>query len=300
MLGSGFREESIRRGVDLGARLIGCDAGTTDFGPHLLATARSQFSLAAIKRDSGVILKAAVKAGIPLVIGSAGGAGGDANLAWMRDIVLEIAQENSLHFRLVTIHSEQSREAVKELMRKGRVIPLTPEVPLTDDAIHQSLHIVAMMGAEPIQAALDVAEVVVAGRSSDAAIYSALPLKLGYPPAVSWHAGKILECGAAAVAQRAAPDSMIAVLHADSFDIFPMREDYRCTPQSIASHTLYENADPFRLVEPSGILGTLESRYTAVDDRTVNVSGSTFDPALRYGVKIEGARLAGYSTIVIG
>jgi len=300
MLGSGFREESIRRGVDFGARLIGCDAGTTDFGPHLLATARSQFSRSAIKRDSGVILKAAVQAGIPLVIGSAGGAGGDANLAWMRDIILEIAQENNLHFRLATIHSEQSRETVKELMRKGRVIPLTPEVPLTDDAIDQSLHIVAMMGAEPIQAALEVAEVVVAGRSSDAAIYSALPLKLGYDPAVCWHAGKILECGAAAVAQRAAPDSMVAVLHADSFDVFPMRHDYRCTPQSIASHTLYENADPFRLTEPSGTLITLQSRYVAIDDRAVNVSGSTFQAAATYGVKLEGARLVGYSTIVPG
>jgi len=300
MLGSGFREDSIQRAVGLGVRMIGCDAGTTDFGPHLLATGRSQFSRAAVKRDTSVILCSAVRAGIPLVIGSAGGAGGDLNLGWMRDVLTEIAAEQSLHFRLAVIHSEQTKAAVKDLKRDGRVRALPPAQPLTDRDIDDSLHIVAMMGAEPIQAALEHSDVVLAGRSSDAAIYSALPLQLGYAPAVCWHAGKILECGAAAVAQRAAPDSMVAVLHADSFDIFPMREDYRCTPQSIASHTLYENADPFRLVEPSGVLGTLETRYTAVDDRTVNVSGSSFDPAARYGVKIEGARLAGYSTIVIG
>jgi len=300
MLGSGFREDSIQRAVGLGVRMIGCDAGTTDFGPHLLATGRSQFSRAAVKRDTSVILCSAVRAGIPLVIGSAGGAGGDLNLGWMRDVLTEIAAEQSLHFRLAVIHSEQAKATIKDLKRDGRVRSLPPAQPLTDRDIDDSLHIVAMMGAEPIQAALEHSDVVLAGRSSDAAIYSALPLQLGYPPAVCWHAGKILECGAAAVAQRAAPDSMVAVLHADSFDIFPMREDYRCTPQSIASHTLYENADPFRLVEPSGVLGTLETRYTAVDDRTVNVSGSSFDPAPRYGVKIEGARLAGYSTIVIG
>jgi len=300
MLGSGFREDSIQRAVGLGVRMIGCDAGTTDFGPHLLATGRSQFSRAAVKRDTSVILCSAVRAGIPLVIGSAGGAGGDLNLEWMRDVLTEIAAEQSLHFRLAVIHSEQTKATVKDLKRDGRVRALPPAQPLTDRDIDDSLHIVAMMGAEPIQAALEHSDVVLAGRSSDAAIYSALPLQLGYAPAVCWHAGKILECGAAAVAQRAAPDSMVAVLHADSFDIFPMREDYRCTPQSIASHTLYENADPFRLVEPSGVLGTLETRYTAVDDRTVNVSGSSFDPAARYGVKIEGARLAGYSTIVIG
>jgi hypothetical protein len=300
MLGSGFREDSIRRAIDLGVRMIGCDAGTTDFGPHLLATGKSQFSRAAVKRDTSVILCAAVQARVPVVFGSAGGAGGDLNLEWMREVVMEIAREQGLRFRLAVIHSEQAKPVITTLMRKDRVRPLPPAAPLSNRDIDEALHIVAMMGAEPIQAALDGADVVLAGRSSDAAIYSALPLKLGYPPAVSWHAGKILECGAAAVAQRAAPDSMVAVLHADSFDVFPMRDDYRCTPQSVASHTLYENADPFRLTEPSGTLGTLESEYVAVDDRTVKVSGSTFDAAPRYGVKIEGARLAGYSTIVIG
>jgi hypothetical protein len=68
---------------------------------------------------------------------------------------------------------------------------------------------------------------------------------------------KILERGAAAVAVRTAPDCMMAVLHADSFDVFPLREDYRCTPQSVASHTLYENADPFELKEPSVTLRTM-------------------------------------------
>jgi hypothetical protein len=80
-----------------------------------------------------------------------------------------------------------------------------------------------------------------AGRSSDTSIFAALPLLEGYAPAVVWHMAKILECGAAAVAVRTAPDCMMAVLHEDSFDVFPLREDYRCTPQSVASHTLYEN-----------------------------------------------------------
>jgi hypothetical protein len=300
MLGSGFRADSIARAIEQGAQMIGCDSGTTDFGPHLLATGRSQFSRAAIKRDTEVILSSARQAGIPVVIGSAGGAGGDLNLAWMRDIVLEIAREQNLHFRLATIHAEQTKDSVRRILRENRVSALPPATPLTEEAIDESLHIVAMMGAEPIQEALAEAEVVVAGRASDAAIYSALPLKLGYDPALCWHAGKILECGAAAVAQRAAPDSMVAVLHKDSFDVFPMRDDYRCTPQSVASHTLYENADPFRLTEPSGTLVTLNSEYRAISNRAVKVSGSTFEKTARYGVKLEAARLVGYSTIVPG
>ena len=30
----------------------------------------------------------------------------------------------------------------------------------------------------------------------------------------------------------------------------------RCTPQSVAAHTLYENADPYTLVESGGVLDT--------------------------------------------
>src|SRR5437899_3192797 len=89
-----------------------------------------------------------------------------------------------------------------------------------------------MMGVEPIQQALTAgAQIVVAGRSSDTSIFAALPLLEGYAPAVVWHMAKILECGAAAVAVRTAPDCMMAVLHEDSFDVFPLREDYHCTPQ---------------------------------------------------------------------
>ena len=52
----------------------------------------------------------------------------------------------------------------------------------------------------------------------------------------------------------------------------PLREDYRCTPQSVASHTLYENADPFALKEPSGTLRTDKARYEAISNRAVRVS----------------------------
>src|SRR5947207_3074435 len=111
---------------------------------------------------------------------------------------------------------------------------------------------------------------------------------------------KILECGAAAVTQRVAPDGMMAGVHDDSFDVLPLREDYRCTPQSVASHTLYENADPFDLKEPSGTLDTREARYEAISDRAVRVSGSRFTADPEYTVKLEGVRQGGWSTILMG
>jgi hypothetical protein len=89
-------------------------------------------------------------------------------------------------------------------------------------------------------------------------------------------------------------------LHEDSFEVFPLREDYRCTPQSVASHTLYENADPFELKEPSGTLRTNNARYEAISDRAVRVSGSVFVHDPEYTIKLEGVRQAGYSTILMG
>jgi Acyclic terpene utilisation family protein AtuA len=301
MLGSGFRVDSLDKAIALDARMIGCDAGSTDPGPGPLATGTCMFSAAAVKRDTEIMMNRAIKAGIPLIIGSAGTSGSDAGLAWMVDIVREIAREQDLHFKLAVIHSELSREIVRRHQRDGRVRALPPSAPLSDADIDAATHIVGMMGVEPIQQALTAgAQIAVAGRSSDTSIFAALPLLEGCAPAVAWHMAKILECGAAAVAVRTAPDCMMAVLHEDSFDVFPLREDYRCTPQSIASHTLYENADPFELKEPSGTLRTNDARYEAISDRAVRVSGSEFAYDVEYTIKLEGVRQAGYSTILMG
>lgn len=301
MLGSGYRAESLDKAIALGARMVGCDAGSTDPGPGPLATGTCMFGRPAVKRDTAIMLTRAVAAGVPLVIGSSGTGGGDEGLAWMLGIVRDIAREEGIHFRLAAIHSEVEKDIVREHLRQGRARALPPSAPLAEQDIDDALHIVAMMGVEPIQAAVAAgAQVVIAGRSSDTSIFAALPLMEGFPPAVVWHMAKILECGAAAVTQRVAPDSMMAVVRDDAFEVFPLREDYRCSPQSVASHTLYENADPFDLREPSGTLDTREARYEQVDERAVRVSGSRFAPAPEYTVKLEGVRQGGYSTILMG
>src|SRR5437016_10945530 len=65
MLGSGFRAESLDKAISLGARMTGCDAGSTDPGPGPLATGICMFSAAAVKRDTEIMMTRAVKAGIP-------------------------------------------------------------------------------------------------------------------------------------------------------------------------------------------------------------------------------------------
>jgi len=160
--------------------------------------------------------------------------------------------------------------------------------------------VVCMMGVEPFQEALDNgAQVVLAGRSSDTSIFAALPVKHGFSPGLAWHAAKILECGAAAVTNRFTPDGMLCTMRQDEFIIEPANPQMRCTPVSVAAHTLYENADPFLLYEPSGALETKDATYEAVDDRCVRVRGSGFRK-LPYTIKLEGAKMIGYQSIVIG
>ena len=156
MLGSGFRAESLDKAISLGARMIGCDAGSTDPGPGPLATGTCMFSTAAVKRDTEIMMTRAVKAGIPLVIGSSGTSGSDAGLAWMLGIVREIAREQGLHFKLAVIHSELSREVVRRHLRDGRARALPPSAPLSDADIDAATHIVGMMGVEPIQQAVEI------------------------------------------------------------------------------------------------------------------------------------------------
>jgi hypothetical protein len=299
-LSTGFREESLVHAVSQGAHFVGCDAGSTDSGPYYLGSGNPRGPRQGVKRNLGLILRETLRACIPAIIGTAGHAGGRPHLQWTVEIVRELALENNWHFKLAAIDSEIDPAILTGAFRKGAIKALSPAPVFNEQVISQAQRFVAMMGIEPLQAALaGGAQVVIAGRSSDVAIYAALPVLMGIPKHVAFHAGKILECGAASVAQRLYPDCMAAELDSHGFTVEPPNLELRCTPQSVAAHTLYENADPYMLVEPGGALDTTAARYNAVTDRAVRVEGGRFVPAEKYTVRIEGASLAGYRSIVI-
>lgn len=301
ILGSGFREETLKRAMRLEPHFIGADSGSTDPGPYYLGSGETLFSDSAYKRDLQLILLAARTAKVPAIIGSACTSGSDPQLARLVGIAREIAREEKLGFKLAVIHSEQDKGYLKRKFAEGRITPLANAPELTEAVIDRSAHIVGMAGIEPfIEALQNGAEVLIAGRSSDTSIFSAMPVMHGLNPATVWHAAKILECGAACVVLRRYPDCMFAAVRDDHFVVEPPNPEYRCDPASIASHNLYENATPYELVEPSGVLNTCSAKYEAISDRAVKVSGGTFTPASRYTIKLEGAELAGYQTVLIG
>jgi hypothetical protein len=300
-IGSGFLESSLERGISLTPHVIACDGGSTDAGPAHLGSGEPHFSREGTKRDLRLMLRGRDRIDVPLIVGSCGFGGGDAGVDWMRDIALEIAREEGLRFRLALVRSEQDKAYLKRRLREGRIIPLNPAPPISEQVIDRSSHIVGMMGHEPIAAAIDGgAQVVLAGRASDTSLFSTVPLIRGAGTGPAWHAAKILECGTACVVQRKRPDSIMAWIRDDHFDVEPMDMDVACTPQSVASHTLYENADPFLITEPNGTIDSHGSRYEALDGRAVRVYGSEFRAADRTTIKLEGAELAGYQAIIIG
>ena len=300
VLGSGFRESSMQRGLALKPHLIGCDAGSTDPGPYYLGSGDSAFPTASIKRDLSIMMKASLGAKIPLIVGSACTAGGHPHILKLKMILLEIARENNMSFKLAIIQAEQNKDKILEFFHAGKIKTLS--LPgLDHNSISGATRIVAMMGAEPfMQALTNKADIIIAGRASDCAIFSALPLMRGISPGVAWHAAKILECGAASAAHRVTPDCLFAELKYDNFEVEPLGMDMVCTPQSVAAHSLYENSDPFKLTEPSGVIDISKAEYCAVNDRRVRVTGSRFLNAKKYTFKLEGAKLAGYQSVFFG
>jgi Acyclic terpene utilisation family protein AtuA len=299
-LGVGVDAEALNQSLDLRPHFIASDAGTTDAGPFALGSGTAAFPREAVKRDLARILIASRKADIPALIGSAGTAGGDPHVGWVLDIAREIAEESDLSLRTAVIRSEQNPDYLLSLYREGRVRALDAAPEIDETVFARSARIVGMMGVEPLQAALEGgADFVLAGRCSDPALFAALPILRGLPPGLAWHAGKVTECGTMACEGRHG-GVITATVREHEVILRPVGEGLRCTPQSIAAHSLYENAHPYLHKECSGTLDLTRSKYTAIDDVSVRITDSTFIPSSDYTVKLEGAELIGYQSIMIG
>jgi len=300
MLGYGFTEQALERALEMGLDLIACDGGSMDPGPYYLGDGVPFVSRRAMKRDLALLLEAGVRRRIPVVIGSCGGGGGEPHLAFTRELVTEIAAEHGLIFSMAVIHAEPPRDVLCEAVRAGRTRPLGPIATLDEETVNGAARVVAMMGVEPIQAALGAgAEVVLAGRASDAALYAALPLMRGHDPGLAWHLGKIIECAGQVVEPREGQDCVVGTIAADHFLVEPGHPDKRCTRTRIAAHTLYENPSPYELTEPGGVLDTRACAYQQIDDARVKVTGSRFHARTPYTVKLEGVRAIGHRTVFV-
>lgn len=298
-LGAGVSEEEIRYGIARGAQAIATDAGSTDSGAAYLALGVSKNNDGAVRRDLRILMSLAHEHHIPLIVGTCGQAGGDLNLDWTADIVSEVADELRIHPRIAVLHSEQDKRTLKEKNASGKVRPLPPLGDLEDHTIDACEHIVAAMGVEPYIQALDGgADIVLGGRTTDTAVIASFALWNGAPWGASWHAAKIAECGAQCTISPLKGMGVLISIDEEGFEVEPLNPENRCTVHSVSAHMLYENNDPFRLVEPGGVLDVTEARYHQKDERSVRVTQSKWEEH-PYTLKLEGAAINGYQTTML-
>ena len=299
VLGLGFDTDALVRGVAAGPDIIAIDGGSTDSGPFYLGTGTSKYSRAVCRDEWRQLLEARAAAGVPLVIGSCGTCGTASTVDWMFEITCELAAELGQALRVARLYSDVSVEALRHARDADRLTPLHPAQAIDDAALADMTNIVALAGAEQIQAAINTgADVVLAGRSTDTATIAALPLARGAHAGAAWHGAKIAECGAFCTTRPASGVIMVS-FDETGFTVTPMGEGVQCTPQSVAAHMLYENSDPWILHEPGGHLDVTAATYTEAEHDGVRVEGAVWVAAGDYSVKLEGARLVGHQTMML-
>ena len=298
-LGYGIPTPAFEAGLARKPDLIGCDMGSIDIGPYYLGSGQLATSRQSTKRDLKKVLLGARRLNIPLVIGSAGSAGARPHLETTLALIREIAQENQLNFRLAYIPGDVPKEVLQRAIDDKRVVGIDGMPDLTAEELALTTHLVGQMGMTEFQEAyaLDI-DVLIAGRACDTAIFSALAVMLGFPTGLSVHMAKIIEC-ASLCCTPGGRDSILAELHADHFILESMAPQRKALPISVAAHSLYEQNDPYTIIEPEGRAELHDAVYEQVGERTTRISGARWVPAAKHTLKMEGARKVGDRAILL-
>ncbi|MHC4738730.1 MAG: acyclic terpene utilization AtuA family protein [Planctomycetota bacterium] len=300
LLGYGYPLESLKKGVEAGAAFLGVDAGSTDPGPYYLGSGTGFVKPIQVRRDIEPALLAARKHDIPLVVGTAGGSGAKPHVDYFLSILMDIAKEHHLHFKLAVIYADIDKQTVLRACNEKKITPCNHTNELTEEKVTASSHIVGQMGTAPfIEALATGTDVIIAGRACDTAIFAAMPIMQGFDHGLAWHCAKIAECGALCAKPAGANDSLLAIIRPDHFIVEPTNTIRRCTPGSVAAHSLYEQPDPSCFFEPEGKVDMSGSQFDSYGDRGVRVSGTKLIPASKNTVKLEAAQLKGYRAITI-
>ena len=298
-LGLNYDKAALARGVAMGPDIIAIDGGSTDSGPSYLGRGVSKYARSSTKIEWAGLMAARADAGCPLIIGTAGTCGADTAVEWMLDITKEIAAEQGHLVKIAVLRSGQDGQEMRQAFEDGQITTLSGAPDIDAQTITDCTNIVALAGAEQVWKAIETgADIIICGRTTDTAIIAALPIEKGINAGAAWHAAKIGECGALCASN---PQSGVLMIEFDDdgFVVHPLADGAKSTPHTVSAHMLYENSDPFVLYEPGGYLDVTKAKYRALDDTRVHVSGAKWMPSDVYTVKLEGARVAGFQTILM-
>lgn len=296
-LGTGITAEAFAKGIELGPDIISADAGSTDSGPYYLGNGKAKYAREAVKNDMRMMVVAANILSIPITIGTSGTCGVDSCVDELEEICREICVEENITAKIAKIYTQQSPQLLKKKYLEGKIKPL-PAAPVIDEKVFEECsNIVALAGVEPfIQALREGADIVLCGRATDTAVIAAMPIMMGCNEAAAWHGAKTAECGCLCTTNPAGGGVFLTV-DEEGFSVEATAPDSTCSVYSVSAHLLYENSDPFYLVEPGVVINTTESKYQQMENGKVYVTNTKLTRSPQYTMKLEGAAMAGYQTI---
>ena len=283
---------SFEIGLQSNPDFICADSGSSDIGPGPLGADTSASPLQWQTHDLEMMLLASRRRRVPMIIGSAGDTGSNSRVDMFVRIIQDLARKHGLEqFRLGYFYSDVRIEDLEKKIERGDAITgLDGRADLTAEVLDQTDRVVAVAGIQPFVALLDQgAQVIIGGRSSDCAIFAAPAVRDGYPKALAYYLGKVLECASFCAEPYAGKETVMGEITMDDVKVTAMHPDQRCTVASVAGHAMYERANPFFEYFAGGAIDMGECRYEQFSEKTTRITGPRFVPAETVRVKLEGA-----------
>src|SRR5579862_4711838 len=287
---------SFNLGLAAEPDMVACDSGSCDCGPVPLGSDGTASPLAWQRHDIEAMLVGARRLKVPMMIGSAGDTGTNSRVDRYVGIVKELAAAHKIpRFKLGYFYSEISKDTVRRRIAAGNAVRgLDGRPDLTLAELDATDHIVAVAGVHPFIKLLDMgADVVIGGRSSDCAIFAAPAIRKGYPEALAYFYGKVMECASFCAEPYAGKESIIGEITMDDVKVTAMLPEQRCTIASVAAHSMYERSNPYYEYFLGGHIDMSQCVYEQFDERTTRVTGPKYIPAEELRVKLEGAGKVG-------
>ncbi|MET4579691.1 acyclic terpene utilization AtuA family protein [Ottowia thiooxydans] len=291
-----LRTESFEIGVKAAPDYIAADSGSDDVGPVPLGSDTSTSPESWQRHDLEQMLLASRKLKVPMVIGSAGDTGSNSRVDLYVSIIKDLARKHGLpKFRLGYFYSEVSKSDLRARMDKGGAVRgLDGFQDLSFSELDATDRIVAMAGVHPYLHLLGQgADVIIGGRSSDAAVFAAPALHHGFPADNAYYLGKVLECASFCAEPYGGKETVMGEISQDDVRATAMHPQQRCTIASVSGHAMYERSNPYEEFFAGGKLDMTHCHYEQISERTTRITGSRFIPDTQTKVKLEGAGKVG-------
>ena len=291
-----IRTGSFDLGVAAHPDYIAADSGSDDVGPVPLGNDICTSPEAWQRHDLEQMLLASRRLNVPMIIGSAGDTGSNSRVDLFVRIIKELAAKHQLKkFRLGYFYSEVGKEYLRTQMRSGNAVTgLDGRPELTESELDATERIVAMAGVHPfIELLKQGADVIIGGRSSDAAVFAAPAIHHGFPEDLSYYLGKVLECASFCAEPYGGKETVLGEITQNDVKVTAMYPEQRCTVASVAGHAMYERSNPYEEFVAGGMLDMTNCRYEQFDERTTRITGPRFVPIDVMRVKLEGSGKVG-------